>query len=844
MRVVFFLIPFFLVAGFGIYQDVSALETITGYDYFDTDNGDGTRRWSTHEPYILENGIWVPFINSGLTTQNHFATVTLNTDGSYTFAGKFTDRIIAKYADVSDLNSWIYLTSLNNDTPDNNWDGSGFVTTKQNSVGKLEYKYILNNGKWKTQLEATNFSVLTSKAFGFDQIIDLESDTISFGGVTRNLDNFHGQTFSKQFLIDNKGKVLDLLNGVNFDFDLGFENLYSVTVYDTGVNKSRLVFDYRTSVPLLPGETLIIDPTFGYTASSAEVRIASPSATGAACSTTGTYSVYGANEIAFIPRSGDNAFCTRMTLEWDTTSIPDTSTVTNVNFRYDVTSAPYTIRNCDFTGMSVAQPSTSGSPRDLWNNIGNSTVYVDNSVTCTTVANNKVLDLGASADSDLQAKLAVNWFAVGIKLDSEVRDAGNDYGQLESGGTWDLEVTYTDIPAPDSITDLTADTVGTTTASLSFTPPNLNGESLINYMLNVTTPQASPVTTFWMNGSASPFSVIGLTEGTDYSASASAYTAGGGNWTLANVLNFTTNELPAGTFSVDNGNVGDTLRMNGTVTLSASIPLPANATALKLYKDNVLVKTDTIFDSIPSLGSGVALDSLWYRITDGSSHQYALVVTVNNDAGSVDIMGSPNATVTREYNPTYLPAVDNPATQGNVNATVTRFDDEDGILLKVNRIGVSTGDTWQIECISQTNSEAAQTKNQSQTWQGDWQNATNVGYFNTTYTGFANSHAYITCFNEDELFGLTSYTNSSLALLGIELFDQSYGSMLGVPVGVFFLVMTAGMANKRTAPTFIIVITGIAGTMATIGFFSFDPLVWGLALVTAMLGIFVNQKIF
>lgn len=538
MNGIFFLLPFLLVAGIGTWHDSFALETITGYDYFDITNPDGTHTWKSHEPYVFDGNNWVPYIASGTTIQTDLATVTLNADGTFAWNNKFTDNIIAKYSDVSDQVNWVYPNTLNNDTPDISWDGNQLVSSKVKSgIGQLDYKYILDKGKWKTQLEATNLSVLNTKVFGFDQIIDLESDTIKFNGITRNLDNFNGVTFDKQFLINNQGKVIDLLNGINFDFDLGFENLYSITVYDTGVNKSRLVFDYRTTNILVPGETLIIDPTFGYAAASTERRLGSPSATGAACSTAGSYFDYGGAEIAFVPRSGDNAFCVRTTLEWDTSTIPDSATVTNVNFRYDVT-ALYDIRNCDFTGMSVARPSTSGSPLDLWNNIGNSTVYVDNSASCTTIANDKILDLGASADSELQAKLPQDYFAIGIKLDDETRDAGIDYGPIEGGGQWELEVTYSTVPPPNAIDDLTYTNLAANTLDLLWTQPNLNGGNLTNYLINYTKPWGTPQT-FLTNTTNTYFNVTGLTFATDYSYRVSALTESGYNAT-GNILNITT----------------------------------------------------------------------------------------------------------------------------------------------------------------------------------------------------------------------------------------------------------------------------------------------------------------
>lgn len=719
-------------------------EITTGQNYFDIDNGDGTRTLKSHHPYVFDGNNWTPYIASGTQIQTHMGTVTLNGTGYFQWNGKFNDSIKAKYADISDLNTWTYPNTLNNDVPDISWDGSQLVSEKEKAgIGNLKYKYIFDNGKWKTQLEATNLSSLTTKVFGFDQTIDLNSDTIKFGGVTRNLDNFHGQTFSKEFLNANQGKILDLLNGINFDFDLGYENLYSITVYDTGVNSSRLVFDYRTTEILLPGETLIIDPTF----------LSSPTVTGRAYGQNGvittscapgSYSGFlkDATVRAFMGDSDLASQCGFIYMSFNSTSIPDEAVFQSGFIELDVTATAGTVDEaCDVVLTDPSINMTSATATDIYAEIYNETrEIVSGNTFCQSTGNNKQLSITLT--------------------DTEIRENRVNLG-------FDF-----------------ADNTRSPTDAYSF--------DLANVELSIT---------------------------------------------------YSTDRPTEFDVTINSAVVGDTNKINGTITLTRGNPLPITLDSIEILRNGTQINLNNTNSTFSSLGQTINFGDIWNRMTTGEVFNFTAFVTIDNATGT-QITNSSSSFASREYDPSYAPAVDDPAVQGNVNATVERFDNEDSILLKVNREGGTLSETWQIECISQTNTQAAQTKNQSSTWLGDWINETNTGYFNRTYSGYANSHAYITCFNDDELFSLTSYTNSSLALLGIQLFDDSYGAMLGVPVGVFFLVMTAGMANKRTAPTFIIVITGIAGTMATIGFFSFEPLVWGLALVTAMLGIFVNQKIF
>jgi hypothetical protein len=406
-----------------------------GYDYLLEMNQDGSyTRTLGLSPYILNplTNSYEPFVfNSTTNTVNtEHGSIRLNQDCTYSYFPKgfvfenstalFVDRIIAKYADISDLNSWTYPNGLNNQSCTNSWNGEQFNTSKLNSnIGLLEYKYVLSDGKWKTQLEATNLSVQTTKAFGFDQIIDLNRDTIKFGGQVRNLDNFDGVTFDRQFIENNKAKFLDLMNGFYFDFDLGYNYLYSIKVVDTGADKSRLIFDFRTDVSLAPNETLVIDPTFGAISGSI-YSVETSASTGATCAAASTA---GTSGLLTVGDSATSETCTRVAFEFDISNVPTVAQITDVDIGFTVASAT-NARNSTYNQI-VSQPSLA-SATTRWDDIGDGTSYVSNDSTSATNGA-KTLDLGTSADTDMQSALDADrdWFAVGIKTHNESRDASD-----------------------------------------------------------------------------------------------------------------------------------------------------------------------------------------------------------------------------------------------------------------------------------------------------------------------------------------------------------------------------------------------------------------------------------
>ena len=535
MNSVYFFLPFILVASLGIYQDTFAVEAYRGENYQDITNLDGTHTWTGGlTPWILDGGDYQPFIfsdGSAKTIETGYGSVKLNPDGSYSFFKKgkineselFTDRIVAKYADITNLNSWTYPNSVNNDTPDISWDGNEFVSSKESSVGKLEYKYIISNGKWKTQLEATNFSGLTTKAFGFDQIIDLNRDTIMFNDIQRDLDNFNGTTFDKQWLDTNKANVIDFLNNFYFDFDLGYENLYSITIIDTGANKSRLIFDYRTSVPLLPNETLIIDPTWGYTTGTI-ISIADTGCNATADSSSNT---------GYVGTNAGGTLCSNSAYYFDITTLPDDAIISAVNFRSDTTEiydAASTV--CRVLTMS-GNPSTMTDQQildDMWAG----SLYTTLTTECRVVANNYVIS-PAGFVSDLQAELAVdNEWSIGIN--------GTNYiaSQLARLEVPELEVTYIVGSPPNPITSLNATNIGANSVDIIWAAPNSFGSGTFqNYTANSTTPWDQPLT-FVGNTTSLFYNVTGLTFGTQYSFRVSAVTEIPYNTTGSYILNITT----------------------------------------------------------------------------------------------------------------------------------------------------------------------------------------------------------------------------------------------------------------------------------------------------------------
>jgi len=784
-------------------------------------------------------------------------------------SGNEIHQWVSHYTRIWDGNSWVnYLISNNSNSLEFESGNISFIFDKISCNFKLlnpmsksiaidGYDFKLNIDGLQTILPLCNLEA-------FIQSEDKASFTINRGLIKTLYEmNPSGSMEWTHEIVNNQGKdstftiietckdcIAKSIDGNLIDFGsytLDTKNEIHDTIKETRADNGNYIIQYEKVVS--EKEKIIIDPSFSSNNPTLDGRL-HDTGNNSSCDANALTRLTATNQLYILKdtiASADD--CERSFIEWDITSIPDGADVTDTVFKFDIQGITNPL-NCDYMPIMTASP-TAATDTNLWTDIGDGIAYVNNDVTCTTIGNNKSLDLGTQADVDVETRLVDDWFAIGVKLDNEVLDTSPHYtiiGSEEDGAATPkptLEITYTQVP--NSPTALIATGVSSSQINLSWTTPSSDGGSPINgYKIWRESPTGGGFSTLVLNTTTTTttYNNTGLTASTQYNYKVAAW----------NQIGLGTNSTEASTFTIAAAggnsitnvkNIGDTFNLNATGIIGSSSS-SVTASSIGFFSNGGLIETKAIPYIDIFNGTSTTFDdyTVWYHDpSPGTTRNFTSIITVNDSSNTI-LLNDTGTIASAEYVPGYLPAIDNPDIQGRVNYTVTRYDNDDGLQVKANRFGGTLGNTWQIECISQTNTQAASTRDPSINWVGTWVNRTVTGYFNGSWSGFANTHAYISCFNDDLLFSDVSYTNSSLALFGVSGFDASFGAMLGVPVGVFFLVMTAGQANKRTAPTWIVVLLAIAGIMATVGFFTIDPLVWGLALLTGMLGLFVNQKIF
>jgi hypothetical protein len=349
------------------------------------------------------------------------------------------------WTEVDLSNTSCSINTINNST------GLYLETTKTvgsgQGIGTLTVTYAKAIGEpFKTYQRSTNTDATkTNHIFKFIEKYDnihLDSISSQIGKITQD------GTLTVSFSDISENQLIQIeksgYNIFNLDITKAYNNFQSVTFTKTG-GLADASFDYGRNLITLPvGSSQNLDPTFGYTTGNKK-SVSSSVTTGTACpsaNSNGGFAIIEKNDLAELVKVG----CGFLSLYWDVSSIPDDSTITNTTFRYDVQAVTNAI-NCDFNEINGYPPSATN--QDLFNDIINSgggTNFVNNDSGCTTISNDKVLDLGTSADSDVTAQLPSNWWGIGITYDDLVRDLVDH--DITFGSINELQITYTAGSAP------------------------------------------------------------------------------------------------------------------------------------------------------------------------------------------------------------------------------------------------------------------------------------------------------------------------------------------------------------------------------------------------------------
>jgi len=523
-----------------------------GSNYIDVTNPDRTHTWQSAPEWILDNGIYKPY--KLFQDANIVRVETMQ--GSFVFdktlcgISFYNPGVIGGQQPIIRLDNYTVLgttvgnqnfmkvDSINNAACQASVVQSGndievWGTKHVDNVGTFIIKYIKRDGRQlKTQLEPTNENpIWINHKIGITQTLGVPN-IITLGDTQYDLRNFNNTVLDRSWLVAHKAQLLQLSNLINFDFSIGFQYVEKVTIWYDGIS-SYLIIDYWNNTPqILPGQTLVIDPTISLTVTTSKA-IETTSSVSGSCPTTANISI-----AEFRIHVGQNTpadICRFASEQFDVTSVPNLATIQNVT----VTISPSgvaTPRVCQATPMTVN--TITATNQQILDDIKDGTPYFTGWSGCTT-ASTSTIGMGSSAIADLQSTIAGDdLFTFGFQYDDMSRDASP---HATTDTTDDTSITITYILPLGAVTDLVALQITGSAVILDWSEPSLGGDTLLGYQINFTTPWGNPLSIITNNtgSSQSTGTVSGLTGETKYSFRVSAWTNSGNNAT-GNILNITT----------------------------------------------------------------------------------------------------------------------------------------------------------------------------------------------------------------------------------------------------------------------------------------------------------------
>ena len=492
---------------------------------------------------------------------------------------------------------------------------------------------------------------------------------------------------------------------------------------------------------------------------------------------------------------------------------PDTPVATQP----DTTATPYLV-NLSWSDNGDGGSDIKGHQIDRWDSNSNAwtTIETDTGSVATTYQDTSIV----SPAIDVKYRIGVI-NGVGV---STLSDESNT-------------VTIPDTPLVPNNVSCTTDS--STQITVTWQVPSSDGGSALTYY-NVYQPHPSNQVQYATN--VYTHVATGLTQGTLYQFDVSAQNnVGDGSYASCTA---TTSIAPAGTFQItQDWIVYDTMEVSYLAVVSAGNPSPT-VEDIKIKLDGTTVATVPVGSQV-SIGQQLT-GTLQIKLPDLVQHDLTADMRMTNTGNEVTVTSN-TLSVIATFLPTYKEVVEG---QGLVAWDLTRDETQTELNIEIFK------DTapFNVNCALLTPEQASKTVDKKITSMDShgvgstlWQNATSVGYHNATSTVNGNLSYYVFCYEQSNpyllMFSDVSYSTLGSALAsGLSGLEADLGLMLGGPLISIFVVMLAGQATGRTAPTFIILVLVAVGILMGLGFFVIDEAIWGLILIMGSLGVLVGKK--
>jgi hypothetical protein len=468
-----------------------------------------------------------------------------------------------------------------------------------------------------------------------------------------------------------------------------------------------------------------------------------------------------------------------------------------------------------------------------------------------TILNNLSPVIGAESDTGRKADN-------GVKLD-EVRVYSKELSSSEVNtiyGNYDISVVYSDtglarftqysykatavnrigesavtsfsnattFDVPSAPTSLTATPITGTRIDLSWnTPADNGGSSIIGYRVERNQTTIDNFVTLVNNTGTTTTTYSDTTVSQNHQERyrvAAWNTFGLGAY--SNSATATTQENTSGLHYINSTVIADIVGVQSRIKVVTGLPFP-NVTKLQLYNGSTLLETKNLSPTVQiTKGETKYINFTFYKILTSPS-TLKVNATLTNTTGTVIITS--NATV---VSPAYTYT-------GDLNYTHTRTASYTKLDLNVLRKPIN----FNLECNYRSSTQGT----------GDWINVTSVGYFSKTKLVVPYQNVYVTCYGSGQILSFTSYgaTNGTLTLIN---FANEMGTLFGVPIPFFFVILFTALWTGRSAPTGIIALAAVIGLMGVMGYFTDpvtnDPLItatiWSFIILLVALGIFIGKR--